>query len=144
MSKIADPQLRHDRVLLDLLGNKWTILVLGVLCDNDKRSRFNAIKRQIPGISQKALTQCLRRLERSGLIERRVIDAAPLAVEYEFTPLGDTLEAPVAALFSWTASHATAVRTVQLSREGLHCDPEPRMNGTALKARTATLSRISS
>lgn len=110
MSKTVDQQLRHDRTLLDLLGDKWTILVLGVLCDNDKRSRFNAIKRQIPGISHKALTQCLRRLERSGLVERRVIAAAPIGVEYRFTPLGDTLEAPVTALFSWTASHATAVR----------------------------------
>jgi DNA-binding HxlR family transcriptional regulator len=45
MSKTVDPQLRADRVLLDLLGDKWTILVLGVLCDNEKRSRFNAIKR---------------------------------------------------------------------------------------------------
>jgi DNA-binding HxlR family transcriptional regulator len=115
MSKTVDPQLRADRILLDLLGDKWTILVLGVLCDNEKRSRFNAIKRQIPGISQKALTQCLRRLQRSGLVERRVLTAAPLGVEYGFTPLGDTLEAPVAALFSWTASHATAVRDVQRS-----------------------------
>jgi hypothetical protein len=53
MSKTVDPQLRADRTLLDLLADKWTILVLGVLCDNEKRSRFNAIKRQIPGISQK-------------------------------------------------------------------------------------------
>src|ERR1700730_11708857 len=115
MSKTVDHQLRADRILLDLLADKWTILVLGVLCDNDKRSRFNAIKRQIPGISQKVLTQCLRRLERSGFIERRVIAAAPLGVEYGFTPLGDTLEAPVAALFAWTASHATAVRGLQRS-----------------------------
>jgi DNA-binding HxlR family transcriptional regulator len=115
MSKTVDPHLRADRILLDLLGDKWTILVLGVLCDNEKRSRFNAIKRQIPGISQKALAQCLRRLQRSGLVERRVLAAAPLGVEYGFTPLGDTLEAPVAALFSWTASHATAVRDVQRS-----------------------------
>src|ERR1700681_2111030 len=117
MSKSVDPQLRADRILLDLLADKWTILILGVLCDNEKRSRFNAIKRQIPGISQKVLTQCLRRLERSGLLERRVIAAAPLGVEYRFTPLGETLEAPVAALFSWTASHATAVRAVQRSND---------------------------
>jgi DNA-binding HxlR family transcriptional regulator len=117
MSKTVDPQLRADRTLLDLLADKWTILILGVLCDNDKRSRFNAIRRQIPGISQKVLTQCLRRLERSGLLERRVIAAAPLGVEYRFTPLGETLEAPVTALFSWTASHATAVRAVQGSHD---------------------------
>jgi DNA-binding HxlR family transcriptional regulator len=120
MSKTVDHQLRADRTLLDLLGDKWTMLVLGVLCDNDKRSRFNAIKRQIPGISQKSLTQCLRRLERGGFVERRVIAAAPLGVEYRFTPLGDTLEAPVAALFSWTASHATAVRAVR----GAHDVPQ--------------------
>lgn len=113
MSKSFDSKLRQDRVLLELLADKWTMQVLGVLCDSDKRSRFNAIKRQVPGISHKTLTRCLRRLERSGVIERKVISAAPLGVEYAFTPLGNTLETPIGELLAWTAAHSAAVRNAQ-------------------------------
>jgi DNA-binding HxlR family transcriptional regulator len=113
LSRAYDPQLRHDRVLLDLIADKWTMLVLGVLCDNSKSVRFNAIKRAIPGITQKSLTQCLRRLERSGLVGRKVIETAPIGVEYSFTGLGNTLEAPISALFAWTGTHARAVRIAQ-------------------------------
>lgn len=119
MSRAYDPRLRHDRVLLDLIADKWTMLVLGVLCDNDKRARFNAIKRAVPGITQKSLTQCLRRLERNGLVERNVIEAAPIGVEYGFTALGNTLEAPILALFAWTGAHARAVRLAQAKYDEL-------------------------
>src|SRR5260370_6497283 len=60
---------RDDRVLLDLLADKWTIHVLGSLCDHGYRRRFNAIPRDVPGLFQKSLVQCLRRLEKSGLVE---------------------------------------------------------------------------
>ena len=82
-------------------------------CDHQGKARFNALKRFVPGISQKTLTQCLRQLERSGLIARRVLTDSPLGVEYSFTPLGDTLETPVTALFIWTRQYSAAVRTAQ-------------------------------
>jgi DNA-binding HxlR family transcriptional regulator len=104
---------RLDRVLLDQISGQWTLLVLGALCDNGHRARFNVIKRAVPGISQKTLTQCLRQLERSGLIERRVLTDSPLGVEYSFTKLGDTLESPVAALYQWTKKHSAAVHAAQ-------------------------------
>src|SRR4030081_1132854 len=63
-------RVRDDRVLLDLLADKWTIHVLGSLCDHDHRRRFNAIRRDVPGLSQKSLAQCLRRLEKSELASR--------------------------------------------------------------------------
>jgi len=114
MSEIFDAKLRGDRVLLDLIGDKWTVLVCGSLCDHGGRRRFNAIRRDIPGISQKSLTQCLRRLERNGLLRRHVHSGAGgLAVEYAFTELGDTLDGPVAALLAWTAANAEAVRRSQ-------------------------------
>lgn len=118
MSAKIDPALRQDRLLLDLLGDKWTLLVLGSLCDHEGRRRFNAIRRDIPDISQKSLTTCLRRLERNGLIERRVIASAPVGVEYAFTELGYTLDAPVSGLLSWTAAHSAAVRTAQAAFDG--------------------------
>ncbi|WP_254061368.1 helix-turn-helix domain-containing protein [Granulicella sp. L60] len=105
--------LRLDRVLLDQIAGQWTLLVLGALCDNEGRARFNAIKRAVPGISQKTLTHCLRQLERNGLVERRVLTESPLGVEYSFTKLGDTLETPVSALYEWTGRYSSAVRAAQ-------------------------------
>jgi DNA-binding HxlR family transcriptional regulator len=113
MSKTVAMSLRLDRVLLDQIAGQWTLLVLGALCDNEGRARFNAIKRAVPGISQKTLTQCLRQLERNGLVQRRVLTQSPLGVEYSFTKLGDTLETPVAAFYEWTATYSAAVRAAQ-------------------------------
>jgi DNA-binding HxlR family transcriptional regulator len=113
MSKTVAMSLRLDRVLLDQIAGQWTLLVLGALCDNEGRARFNAIKRAVPGISQKTLTQCLRQLERNGLVQRRVLTQSPLGVEYSFTKLGDTLETPVTALYEWTATYSAAVRAAQ-------------------------------
>jgi DNA-binding HxlR family transcriptional regulator len=114
MSDMYDAKLRGERILLDLVGDKWTVLVCGSLCDHGGRRRFNAIRRDIPGISQKSLTLCLRRLERNGLLRRHVCTSrGELAVEYAFTELGDTLDGPVGALLAWTAANANAVRRAQ-------------------------------
>src|SRR5258707_14406271 len=103
MSEIYDAKLRSDRILLDLVGDKWTVLVFGALCDHGGRRRFNAIRRDIPGISQKSLTHCLRRLERNGLIRRDVrTEPGGLAVGYAFTTLCDTLDGPVRGLLAST------------------------------------------
>jgi DNA-binding HxlR family transcriptional regulator len=109
-----DTTFRFDRVLLDIIGDKWSIPVLGSIRDHGRHRRFNAIRRDVPGISQKSLTECLRRLERNGLIKRTVNTAAgSLAVNYTFTDLGNTLDAPVIAVLSWTASNSGAVRKAQ-------------------------------
>jgi DNA-binding HxlR family transcriptional regulator len=114
MSEVYDAKLRRDRVLLDLVSDKWTVVVFGSLCDHGGRRRFNAIRRDIPGISQKSLTHCLRRLERNGLLQRHVCaNVGGLAVEYAFTELGNTLDGPVGALLEWTAANAEAVRRSQ-------------------------------
>lgn len=88
------------RELLDQLLDKWSISVLAVLCDGPQR--FSRLKSEIQGITQKSLTQTLRRLERNGMIQRRVIDTSPVAVEYRITELGRTLEAPIAILQAWS------------------------------------------
>lgn len=125
MSKAFDVSIRLDRVLLDQIAGRWTLLVLGALCDSDGRARFNAIKRAVPGISQKTLTQCLRQLERNGLVERRVLTESPLGVEYSFTKLGYTLEDPVEALYEWTRKHSSVVRTAQARYDGKRAFPGP-------------------
>lgn len=89
-----------SRVLFDQIADKWSMMILTVL--DGGPHRFNAIKRLLEGVSQKSLTQTLRRLERNGLILRRVIVASPVAVEYELSPLGQTLLPPFRALYRWT------------------------------------------
>src|SRR6202047_4470368 len=113
MGKAIEMSVRLDRVLVDQIAGRWHLLILSGLCDHEGKARFNALKRAVPGISQKTLTQCLRQLERSGLVARRVLTDSPLGVEYSFTPLGETLEAPIMPLYSWTRQYSAAVRTAQ-------------------------------
>jgi len=89
-----------SRLLLDELADKWSVLILAALKDGPLR--FNEIKRTLEGITQKALTQTLRRLERNGILARRVVEASPIAVEYSVTALGKSLKKPFKALYDWT------------------------------------------
>ncbi len=92
-----------SRLLLNEIADKWSVLILAALKKGPLR--FNAIRRQLEGITQKALTQCLRRLERNGIVERRVISSSPVAVEYSITALGKTLDGPFEALYAWTHAY---------------------------------------
>ncbi|CAB3733710.1 winged helix-turn-helix transcriptional regulator [Paraburkholderia rhynchosiae] len=89
-----------SRALFDQIADKWSMMVLAVLDDGPQR--FNAIRRRLEGVTQKALTQSLRRLERNGLISRTVVSLSPVAVQYQITPLGHTLQPPLRALHHWT------------------------------------------
>lgn len=100
---IVGPQ----RELLDQLLDKWGQLVLTVLCQQPRR--FNELKRELAGVTQKSLAQALRRLERNGLVERQVMGGRPVAVEYSITPLGRTLDKPFLALRDWTVDHLAEV-----------------------------------
>jgi DNA-binding HxlR family transcriptional regulator len=100
-----------SRFLLDQIADKWSVLILAALCE--KPLRFNELKRCLDGITQKALTQTLRRLERNGILARRVIPSSQIAVEYSITPLGRTLEEPFRALYLWTFNHLDAVMRAQ-------------------------------
>jgi DNA-binding HxlR family transcriptional regulator len=96
-----------SRLLFDQIADKWSMMVLTVL--DPGPARFNEIKRNLQGVTQKALTQCLRRLERNGLILRRVIPTSPVGVEYEITPLGRSLQGPFKALYIWTLQNLAEV-----------------------------------
>jgi DNA-binding HxlR family transcriptional regulator len=89
-----------SRALFDQIADKWSMMVLAVL--DDGPHRFNAIRRRLQGVTQKALTQCLRRLERNGIVAREVVSLSPVAVQYRITPLGRTLQQPFRALHEWT------------------------------------------
>lgn len=96
-----------SRLLFDQIADKWSMMILTVLDAGPQR--FNVIRRLLEGVTQKALTQCLRRLERNGLVERRVITSSPVAVEYQITPLGRTLQVPFKALYAWTLENMQMV-----------------------------------
>lgn len=96
-----------SRLLFDQIADKWSMMVLTVL--DPGPARFNEVKRRLEGVTQKALTQCLRRLERNGLILRRVIPTSPVGVEYEITPLGRSLQHPFKALYKWTLENMDEV-----------------------------------
>jgi DNA-binding HxlR family transcriptional regulator len=87
------------RDVLDHLGDKWTTLILMALAERARR--FNELRRAIPDISRRMLTESLRRLERDGMLTRRVFPTKPPGVEYRLTALGESLLAPLAALVAW-------------------------------------------
>lgn len=105
-------RINATRIVLEQIANKWSVLILTVLCSEP--SRFNAIKRRLDPITHKSLTEALRRLERNGLINRRVITSSPVAVEYSITALGRTLQDPFVALVSWAAKHGGGIEQAQL------------------------------
>jgi DNA-binding HxlR family transcriptional regulator len=107
-----------SRTALDLIAHTWAVLVASSLVDGPKR--HSRLRTQIGGISKKALTQTLRELERSGLVERRVFPEVPPRVEYSLTPLGLSLRGPVTALTAWAEANAGPV----VEARSRHARPE--------------------
>ena len=94
------------RGVLDQIGDKWSTLLVSILAGGPQR--FGALRRAVPDISQRMLTQTLRDLQRDGLIARRVLPTQPPGVEYRLTELGQSLIGPLAGLIGWAnANHAT-------------------------------------
>ncbi|MCA1177223.1 MULTISPECIES: winged helix-turn-helix transcriptional regulator [unclassified Pantoea] len=99
------------RPVLENITNKWSILILTVLCTQP--SRFNEIRRRLDGITHKALADALKRLERNGLVNRKVLPTAPISVEYSITPLAQTLQQPFMALASWAMEYGSEMEQAQ-------------------------------
>lgn len=89
--------------VLSLIGDKWTIMVVGCLERGPRR--FNEMRRMIGGISQRMLTLTLRRLEEEGIVARHAFATIPPRVDYELTAHGHTLIEPLRALGSWAEGH---------------------------------------
>lgn len=96
-----------SRRLLDRIGDRWTVLIIGALGSEPRR--FGALAAQVGGISQKMLTQTLRSLERDGFVTRTAYAEIPPRVEYELTPLGRSLQAPLRALEQWAIANMSQV-----------------------------------
>jgi len=105
--------LRDQRVrqVLDRVGDKWSLLVIGLLGEGDRR--FNEIRRRVDGISQRMLAVTLRGLERDGLVTRTVYPTVPPKVEYSLTVMGRTLLSTVCELVEWADQYASDVDTAR-------------------------------
>ncbi|MER8231055.1 helix-turn-helix domain-containing protein [Streptomyces sp. NPDC094049] len=99
------------RLAFDLLANTWNAVVLWALRDGPRRPV--ELRERIGGISSKVLTETLRRLGDSGLVERRPRPSSPPRVAYELTALGRTLLGPIGAVGAWAFEHGDEVMTAR-------------------------------
>jgi len=106
--------------ILSRIGDKWSVLIVMELAKSARR--FNELKRDVDGISQRMLTLTLRGLERDGLVSRKVFDTVPPKVEYALTDLGRSLQEPVMALGNWAILHRDRIHAAQAAFD-------ERMNG---------------
>ncbi|MDB6452925.1 winged helix-turn-helix transcriptional regulator [Falsirhodobacter sp. 20TX0035] len=100
-----------SRLLFEQIADKWSMMILTVL--SEQPTRFNELKRRLEGVSQKSLSQTLRRLERNGLITRQVLHTTPISVEYALSPMGVTLLMPFRALYRWTCENMAEVEAAR-------------------------------
>jgi len=98
----------HAREMLVRVGDKWSVYVINVL-GNAGTLRFNELRSQVDGISQRMLTVTLRGMERDGLVKRTVYPEVPPRVEYALTKLGGTLRQLVRGLVEWSGAHLNEV-----------------------------------
>ncbi len=114
LSNRLDPALTSKcpiRDVLDRIGDKWSVLIVGHLKDGPVR--FGALRRGIGDISQRMLTETLRHLQRDGLIYRKVYPTVPPSVEYGLTDLGQSLLVPLDKLVEWSAQNHDEVKAAR-------------------------------
>ncbi|OWV78381.1 transcriptional regulator [Rhizobium sp. R634] len=99
------------RDMMQQIGGKWSTLLLEVLAAEPRR--FGELRRMLPDISQRMLTQTLRDLQRDGYIGREVFPTKPPSVEYSMTDLGHSLYQPLSQLLNWAEANHDAVRAAR-------------------------------
>ena len=100
------------RQVLDCIADKWTVLIIRRLSNGTLR--FAELRRAVDGISQKVLTNTLRRLERDGMVTRRIYASVPPKVEYSMTSLGRSLCGLVEGICGWAEAN---IEHVQAARD---------------------------
>ena len=113
----------HARDVLARIGDTWSVYVIHVL-GADGTLRFNELRQEVDGISQRMLTVTLRGLERDGLIARKVFPEVPPRVEYSLTPLGATLRKLIRGLVAWAGEHLGEVEAARAAYDARHGPPE--------------------
>ncbi|MGF7153138.1 winged helix-turn-helix transcriptional regulator [Novosphingobium gossypii] len=106
---------RVEALVTELIGrvaDKWTMILLELLEDHGQL-RFTQIARLVPDISQKMLTQTLRRMERDGMLTRTVHPVVPPRVDYALTPLGASLGEAFCGVWMWAAANLERVQSAR-------------------------------
>ncbi len=109
----SDPRI--DALVEDVIGkvaDKWTMLILEALA-NHGELRFTQVGRQVPGISQKMLTQTLRQMERDGLVHRTVHPVIPPRVDYRLTDLGLGLGSAFCGVWTWAEENLERIEAAR-------------------------------
>lgn len=115
-----------SRTVIATLANTWSLLVLGALRLHDRPVRFNELRRLLDGITQKMLTQTLRRLERDGLVSRSVYPTVPPRVEYALTDLGVSAGQLTGTIADWSVAHVHEILAARRSYDELaEVEPQP-------------------
>ena len=112
------------RVVLDRVGDKWSVLIVVELSGGARR--FGELQRAVDGISQRMLTLTVRRLERDGLVIRTVYPTVPAQVDYRLTETGASLTHLVQALADWSLTHRGAIAASRHAYDAEHPDNEMR------------------
>lgn len=138
MAEVTDRETLQDacpvRVVLDRIGDKWSTLLLLHLAGAPMR--FGALRRSVPDISQRMLTQTLRSLERDGIVLRQVFATKPPSVEYRLSALGQGLLPQLLALVHWADGNMQAIRSARAAFDASEAlfrplgRPDPARRGT--------------
>jgi DNA-binding HxlR family transcriptional regulator len=97
---------------IDVIGGKWKPLILWWL--HHRTHRFAALRRLMPGITEKMLTQRLRELEADGIVHRRIYPTVPPKVEYSLTDYGRSLKRALQAICDWGREHMKRIEAVEV------------------------------
>lgn len=106
--------------LLSSISNRWVSLTMCTLGSNGSAMRYSHISREIPGVSQKMLTQTLRMLERDGMVKRTVTPSVPVRVDYELTALGLGLYGLLSQIRDWASDKSGEVDAARASYDCGH------------------------
>ena len=101
------------RSVVQNISGKWSALLLMALAE--KPYRFGELRRLVPDISQRMLTQTLRDLQRDGYVRREVFATKPPSVEYSLTDLGRSMYDAIQHLFNWAENNHMKVRAARAS-----------------------------
>ncbi len=110
-----DPRVEQVEHAMALIGGRWRPAIMYALV-NQGVQRFSALRRLIPGVSQRMLTKQLRDLERAGLVSRTLYPEVPLRVEYAVTDLGRSLSPIYRQVCHWADRHWSSVERARARR----------------------------
>ena len=105
------------RLVLDRIGDKWTVLVVLLLSDGPMR--FSELRSRLGRVAPKVLTQTLRRMERDGLVTREIFAEVPPRVEYALTGLGQSLIEPIAVIGDWAEVNVDRITAAQAAYDAV-------------------------